>query len=269
MPNATLKDIKKAIAVLVIGESARRENFSLYGYEKETNPLLSRINNIHRYKTESCATYTGVGVKCILDHKQTSKLFEILPNYLFRSAVEVIWRTTNWGAPKVAIDKYQKKGDLEKLCQGEGCGYDAILWSGLSEQILASKKDKILIFLNTSTSHGPTYYKKYSAQFNKFTPVCKSVELGKCTQEELIFPCDNSTVYTDYILARLVNKLKQLYAYSNSMFYISDLGESLGENNLYMQGIPTSIAPKEQLYVLFIVWLSKGCKVFKDLEIGS
>ncbi len=269
LPDATIKDSEKSIAVLVIGESARSENFSLYGYNKDTNPLLSKLNNVYNYKANSCATYTTAGVKCILEHKESDELFEILPNYLFRNDIEVIWRTTNWGEPNVNIKNYYKRGDLEKLCEGEGCKYDEVLLSGLNEQILASKKDKILIVLHTSTSHGPTYYKKYPKQFNKFTPVCESVELGKCTQEELINAYDNTIVYTDYILATLIENLKQLKEYNSSMFYVSDHGESLGENNLYMHGIPVSIAPKEQLEIPFIVWLSDNSKELKKNNVAS
>ena len=117
LPNATIKDTKKSVMVLVIGESARSENFSLYGYKKDTNPLLSKINNVHSYIAESSATYTTAGVKSILEYKDTSKLYEILPNYLFRNNVEVIWRTTNWGEPTVKIKNYQKKEDLKNFAK--------------------------------------------------------------------------------------------------------------------------------------------------------
>jgi lipid A ethanolaminephosphotransferase len=269
LPNATIQNNEKSVAVLVIGESARSENFSLYGYEKNTNPLLSKIDNVHSYKAESCATYTTAGVKCILEYKNTGKLFEILPNYLFRNDIEVIWRTTNWGEPTVKIENYQNKHDLKKGCKTENCDYDQVLLSGLREQILASNKNKILVVLHTSTSHGPTYYKKYPPQFKKYTPVCESVELAKCTQEELVNAYDNTIVYTDYILAALIDELKQLDEYSSSMIYISDHGESLGENNLYMHGLPVSIAPKEQLDIPFIVWVSDGSRTLKDNEILS
>ena len=269
LPNITIKDNEKSIVVLVIGESARSQNFSLYGYKKNTNPLLSKINNVYSYKAESCATYTTAGVKCILEYKNTSKLFEILPNYLFRNNIEVIWRTTNWGEPTVKIKNYLTRKDLAKLCKEDRCEYDEILLSGLKEQILASKKNKILMILHTSTSHGPRYYEKYPKQFNKFTPVCKSVELAKCTQEELINAYDNTIVYTDYILATLIEKLKQLDEYNASMIFISDHGESLGENNLYMHGIPVSIAPKEQTDIPFIVWVSDNSKKLKNNEILS
>lgn len=269
LPDATIKDNQKSVVVLVIGESARSQNFSLYGYEKNTNPLLSQIPNLFHFKATSCATYTTAGVKCILEHTNTDKLYEILPNYLFRNNVDVIWRTTNWGEPPVHIKDYQTKDILMPDCEGEGCNYDEILLNGLKERILASTKDKILIILHTSTSHGPTYSTKYPPRFENFKPVCNSVELGNCTQSELINAYDNTIVYTDYILSRLIEDLKQLEEYNSAMIFVSDHGESLGEKNLYMHGLPLSVAPKEQYEIPFIVWLSDGSKRMKPNDILS
>lgn len=266
LPDANLKDDEKSLAVLVIGESARSSNFSLYGYQKDTNPLLSKVGNLHRYRAESCATYTTAGLKCILEHKDTGKLYEILPNYLFRNDVEVIWRTTNWGEPKVNIKNYLQRGELIKNCIGNDCEYDGVLLSGLKEQIVKCKKNKILVVLHTSTSHGPTYYSKYPERFKKFTPVCTSVELANCTQEELINAYDNTILYTDYLLASLIDQLKQLEGYKSTMMYVSDHGESLGENNLYMHGVPASIAPEEQLAIPFIIWVSDESSRLKENE---
>lgn len=263
LPNAVIKDNQKAIVVLVIGESARSENFSLYGYEKNTNPLLSRTQNVFHFNAVSCATYTTAGVKCILEHTNSDDLYEILPNYLFRNNVEVIWRTTNWGEPPVHIEKYQNRDVLRKDCIGGECNYDEVLLTGLKEQISASKKNKILIVLHTSTSHGPAYSKKYPSQFEIFKPVCNSVELGKCSQKELINAYDNTIVYTDYILHRVIEDLKQLKEYKSTMIFVSDHGESLGEKNLYMHGVPISFAPKEQYEIPFIVWVSDNSRELK------
>lgn len=256
LPDATIKDNEKAVVVLVIGESARSQNFSLYGYKKNTNPLLSKTENLSSFQATSCATYTTAGVKCILEHKNTDELYEILPNYLYRNNVEVVWRTTNWGEPPVHIRKYQNRDTLVKDCKGDGCNYDEVLLTGLKEQILASKKNKILIVLHTSTSHGPTYSKKYPPQFETFKPVCNSVELANCSKAELINAYDNTIVYTDYILHNVIEDLEQLKEYKSAMFFVSDHGESLGEKNLYMHGVPISFAPKEQYEIPFIVWTS-------------
>ncbi|SHL33189.1 phosphoethanolamine--lipid A transferase EptA [Flavobacterium chilense] len=262
LPNAVIKDNQKSVVVLVIGESARRQNFSLYGYKKNTNPLLSKTENLFHFNATSCATYTTAGVKCILEHTNSDDLYEILPNYLYRNNVEVIWRTSNWGEPPVHIEKYQNRDVLKKDCK-EDCDYDEVLLTGLKEQILASKKNKILIVLHTSTSHGPTYSKKYPPRFETFKPVCNSVELGKCSQTELLNAYDNTIVYTDYILHNVIEDLKQLKEYKSTMIFVSDHGESLGEKNLYMHGVPMSFAPKEQYEIPFIVWVSDNSKQLK------
>ncbi len=269
LPNATIKDSTKSVIVLVIGESARRENFSLYGYPKNTNPLLSKTTHLFHFDATSSATYTSAGVKSILEHKNTDELYEILPNYLDRNNVEVIWKTTNWGEPPIHIKNYQNKDALMQNCKGEGCNYDEILLNELKDQILSSKKNKILIVLHTSTSHGPTYSMKYPPQFEIFKPVCNSVELGKCSHNELINAYDNTIVYTDYILSKVIDNLKQLTAYNSAMIFVSDHGESLGEKNLYMHGLPLSIAPKEQYEIPFIVWLSDSSKQVKDNKLLS
>lgn len=256
LPDATIKDNEKSVVVLVIGESARSQNFSLYGYDKNTNPLLSKTKNLYHFNATSCATYTTAGVKGILEHTRTDDLYEILPNYLYRNNVDVVWRTTNWGEPPVHIKDYQNKDALRANCKGEGCNYDEILLTGLKEQISACKKNKVLIILHTSTSHGPTYSKKYPPRFEVFKPVCNSVELGNCSHQELINAYDNTIVYTDYILYNIIEDLKQLKEYKSAMLFVSDHGESLGEKNLYMHGVPLSIAPKEQYEIPFIVWVS-------------
>ncbi len=256
LPNATIKDNLKSVVVLVIGESARSQNFSLYGYQKNTNPLLSKTHNVFHFNANSDATYTTGGIKSILEHTNSDKLYEILPNYLYRNNVAVVWRTTNWGEPPVHVKNYQNRDVLMPICKGDGCNYDEVLLAGLKEQILDSKKNKILIVLHTSTSHGPSYSKKYPPQFETFKPVCNSVELGNCSQTELINAYDNTIIYTDYILNNIIENLKQLKEYKSTMMFVSDHGESLGEKNLYMHGLPISIAPKEQYEIPFIVWLS-------------
>jgi len=266
LPDITIVNNEKSVVILVIGESARSQNFSLYGYKRNTNPLLSKIPNLFTFEATSDATYTTASVKSILEHKSTRDLYEMLPNYLYRNGVEVIWRTTNWGEPPIHIQNYETQKELISNCQGDRCEYDEVLLNGLKEEILASDKTKILVVLHTSTSHGPQYSKKYPPQFETFKPVCNSVELGDCSHQELINAYDNTIVYTDYFLSRVIEDLKQLKEYKSTMLFVSDHGESLGENNLYMHGVPISIAPREQYEIPFIVWVSDGSKRLKPNE---
>lgn len=261
LPDAKIVTDSKDVCVLIIGESARRENFSLYGYSRQTNPLLEK-DSVTALTADAAATYTTAGVKAILDHKKTNKLYEILPNYLFRHDVEVIWRTTNWGEPPVHIEKYYKAQDIKKLYPEADERYDGVLLAGLKEDILSSKKNKVLVILHTSTSHGPTYYKKYPAEFEVFSPVCTTVEMSKADRQELMNAYDNTIVYTDYLIHSVIDILRDLPERRSCMMFVSDHGESLGEGNLYMHGVPLAVAPKEQVEIPFLVWTSdKSLKI--------
>ncbi len=268
LPDATITSDSKDVCVLIIGESARRMNFSLYGYEKKTNPLLEN-ENVTALVADAADTYTTAGVKAILSHQPSNKLYEILPNYLYRSGVDVIWRSNNWGEPPVHIEKYYKVKELKEMYPEADSRYDEILLAGLKEEILESDKDKILIILHTSTSHGPTYNLKYPEEFEVFTPVCQTVEASKSNREELINAYDNTIVYTDYLIYKTIELLRDIPQRRSCMMFVSDHGESLGENNLYMHGVPLSVAPAEQIEIPFIVWTSDDTKpVESDDKVG-
>ena len=147
--------------VLVIGESARKANFQFYGYKRNTNPLLAKQEGLKVYEANACATYTTAGTKAILEPQNSDDLYEMLPNYAFRTGVDVSWRTSNWGEPPIHIDEYLTNEQLGTLYPGENIYHDAILLKGLRERIESSRKNKVLIVLHTSTSHGPNYADKY------------------------------------------------------------------------------------------------------------
>lgn len=265
LPDVTSSDTSKDLVVLIIGESARRDHFSLYGYERETNPLLAG-DGVSILAANAAATYTTAGVKAILDHKPTNKLYEILPNYLYRNGADVVWRSTNWGEPPVHVEKYYKAKKIKEMYPEGDERYDGILLTGLKEDILQGEKDKMLVVLHTNTSHGPTYNKKYPAEFERFTPVCNTVEMSKADQGELINAYDNTILYTDYLIHSVIETLKQIPDRRSCMIYISDHGESLGEGNLYMHGVPMSMAPKEQVEIPFIVWTSDSSLEIRECE---
>ena len=254
LPDAVFEDEEKSVCVLVIGESARRDHFSLYGYERRTNPLLEG-DGVTALIAESAATYTTGGVKAILDHKPSDKLYEILPNYLFRAGADVVWRTSNWGEPPVHFDRYYGRKELKEFYPEADDNYDGILFEGLGELVASSQKNKVLVVIHTSTSHGPLYNKHYPASFEQFKPVCETVEMSKADPAELMNSYDNSILYTDFLVHRAIEELRSLpEEWRRCMLFVSDHGESLGEGNLYMHGVPMSIAPKEQLEIPFVVW---------------
>lgn len=265
LPDARFVKNSKDVCVLIIGESARRQNFSLYGYERNTNPLLAG-DSVKIYMAHSAATYTTAAVKAILDHKATDELYEILPNYIYRNGADVIWRSYNWGQPPLHIEKYINYKELSKRYPEKDARYDGLLLAGLKEDIIASSNDKLLIILHFSTSHGPTYNKKYPKEFEKFTPACNTIEISTADKQELLNAYDNTILYTDYLIHSVIEILKEVTDRRCCMIFVSDHGESLGEGNLFMHGMPKKIAPKEQLEIPFIVWQNDSNTQVKDLK---
>ena len=266
LPDGQIADDEKAVVVLVIGESARKANFQLYGYERETNPLLSKQEGLKVYQATSCATYTTAGTKAILEPIDSGDLYELLPNYAFRTGVDVSWRTTNWGEPPIHIDEYLTDDELGVMYPDENEAYDAILFRGLHERIESSNKNKVLIVLHTSTSHGPKYADKYPKEFEVYKPVARNVEEGEKNVGMLINAYDNTIRYTDFLLDSLINTLRAMEDWNSAMIFISDHGESLGENKMFMHGLPMKLAPKVQYEIPFLVWTSENFRDYKSVS---
>ena len=263
LPDGKITDNDKAVVVLVIGESARKANFQLYGYKRANNPLLSKQQGLKVFQAQSCATFTTAGVKAILEPKNSGDLYEPLPNYAFRTGADVVWRTINWGEPPIHIDEYESDIVLSKKYPNVDKRYDALLFTGLRERIESSKKNKVLIVIHTSTSHGPNYASKYPKEFEVYKPVAHNVEEGEKNVAKLVNAYDNTILYTDYLLSNMIDTLRSLKDWKSSMIFISDHGESLGENNMFMHGMPMKLAPKVQYEIPFLVWTSDGYREYK------
>ena len=131
--------------------------------------------------------------------------------------------------------------------------------NGLFEKISELKKDTVIV-LHMMGSHGPTYYKRYPERFKKFLPACDTADLQKCSREQIVNTYDNTILYTDFVISSAIDILKKFPQYETGLIYISDHGESLGENNIYLHGIPYAIAPQEQKKVPFLLWVSEKMK---------
>lgn len=263
LPDATIADNEKAVVVLVIGESARKANFQLYGYERPTNPLLTKQEGLKVFQATSCATYTTAGTKAILEPKNSDDLYEVLPNYAYRTGVDVSWRTSNWGEPPIHIGEYLTNEEVGANFPDQDQSFDGILFAGLRERILSSPNNKVLIVLHTSTSHGPKYADKYPKEFEVFKPVAENVEEGEKNIGKLVNAYDNTIIYTDFLLDGLINTLRTMTDWNSAMIFISDHGESLGENKMFMHGLPMRLAPKVQYEIPFLVWTSPNFREYK------
>ena len=271
LPDAEIVTDSKDICVLIIGESARSSNFSLYGYNRNTNPLMN-ADSVTAIKARASHTNTLDAVKAILQHQPSGDdLYEILPNYLSRNGVDVIWRRSNWGTPPLQIEKEFSKEELKDIYPDADSNFDGILFHGLKEQIMASDSTKIFVGIHTYTSHGPEYFSNTPEAFKLFTPECRTVEMSKANYSELINAYDNTIVYTDYLVHSVIDMLKSEFPDRRScVIFISDHGESLGEGGLYMHGVPMSMAPAEQIDIPFIVWTSENSMTkIKDIAMAG
>jgi len=266
-------DTDRELVIMVVGETARADRFSLNGYTKNTNPNMSEIENIISYSNvSSCGTSTSISVPCMFsfqsrenfDRSETDHMQNVL-DILKLAGVNILWRDNNSDSKHVAdrvIYEDFKSSDNNTICDRE-CR-DVGMLVGLQEYIDQQDGD-ILIVLHQMGSHGPAYYKRYPARFEQFKPACSTAELSDCSLEEISNAYDNTILYTDYFLSKVIEFLKKnTPAYETSMLYVSDHGESLGENNLYLHGLPYIFAPEEQTHVPIIVWAGNSSDIDYD-----
>lgn len=267
LPDATfvapVPEGQKDIVVLVIGEASRAQNYAYYGYPRDTNPFTKGTGLVALPAGQSCATYTIGSVACILTHEGSAASarteFEPLNSYLTRFGVQTIFRTNNFGEPPIKVNSYQRAAEVVANCKADDCPppeYDEALVWGLTQELIASKANRIFVTLHEAGSHGPSYWRKYPPQFEAFKPVCDTVEVASCSAEALVNAYDNTIRYTDYVNAKLIEALKAVPNARIAMIFVSDHGQSLGENGLYLHGAPIAVAPQTQRLVPFLVWMS-------------
>ncbi len=270
--NSTSENRK--LVILVVGEAARWDHFSLNGYSRETNPLLKKEDIVNFSQFTSCGTETAISVPCMFssygrtDYEgEKAQHTENILDVLKRSGANILWRDNNSDskgvAARVTYEDY-KTADKNTMCEDGECRDEGML-VGLQEYINAHPKGNIVIVLHQMGNHGPAYYKRYPKEFEKFTPVCKSNQLEQCTQAEITNAYDNVLLYTDYFLTKVIDVLqKNDPKFATAMFYVSDHGESLGEKGLYLHGFPYAIAPEAQKHVPAVMWFGTKFQVNKE-----
>lgn len=255
------------LIIVVVGETARADRFSLNGYARKTNPLLEKERVISFSDFTSCGTSTAISVPCMFSGENgdkfdvgKSKNKENALDVLAHAGVNILWRDNNSSSKGVAdraeYQDYRKPG-VNTICDSE-CRDEGML-VGLQDYIDAHTNSDIVIVLHQMGNHGPAYYKRYPKAFETFTPACQTNELSDCSIEAIGNAYDNAILYTDYFLAKTIELLKHNDAnFETALLYVSDHGESLGENGLYLHGMPNFIAPDTQRKVPVIMWLGEN-----------
>lgn len=265
------------LLVVVVGETARAQNFGLNGYGRATTPELARWQRegqlVNFSDVRSCGTNTQVSVPCLFSPLTRAQggdqapAEENLLDVLQRAGLAVLWLDNQSGCKGVCARVPNASTTALTLpghCTGGEC-LDAALLHGLDERIAAlepaSRARGVVLVLHQMGSHGPAYSRRSPAARKRFMPECTSTTLSDCSPEQLLNAYDNSIAYTDHFLSETLRWL-QTQAHSGTfdtgLIYLSDHGESLGENGLYLHGVPYALAPDQQTRVPMLTWLSGG-----------
>lgn len=281
---------KPPLLLLVVGETARAMNFSLNGYARPTNPELAKLPEaslVSLRQVTSCGTATAASLPCMFSPLGREAFVDLkdrqenLLDVLQRAGLAVLWLDNQSGC-KGLCDRVPNSTTTRLpdgaaplpagLCEGEEC-FDEALLHALDKRIAALDGERLkrglVLVMHQMGSHGPAYFKRSPPGLKPFQPECRSNALQQCPREQVVNAYDNTLVTTDRLLARAVGWLQtQQDRFDTGMLYVSDHGESLGENGLYLHGMPYAFAPREQTHVPMILWLPQDGALAASLKPG-
>jgi lipid A ethanolaminephosphotransferase len=257
--------VKPALVVLVMGETARADRFSLNGYERDTNRYTRTRDIVNFPHVVTCGTSTAESVPCIFSGLGRTRFShaaaaarETVFGTLQRLGVSTFWRDNSTGCKDVCDPgHFEQRANWtdSELCDSTGC-FDEVLLRDFDALIRDPSRDHFIV-LHQRGSHGPAYYTDAPQWAKRFFPECDLVSLRNCDRAAINNSYDNTILYTDYFLSRVIDELeKHSSQFATAMLYVSDHGESLGENGLYLHGFPYAMAPREQLQVPMVLWAS-------------
>lgn len=225
--------------IFVLGESVRADRLSLNGYKRETNPLLSKNKNIISFKNVyTTKTYTAISIPQILTNqsvfeKKENKYYSLI-DLLNNANINTYWIGNQ--TPEKSYLPYIKESKYKKIL--DTYHTELSYHKELDENILPlfntkiDKSKKQFITLHMIGSHW-YYNTKYPEYFKKYTPITKSKLVSYNTPEEINNSYDNTILYLDFFLDRLIKNLEKVDS-NIILIYLSDHGESLGENGKWL-----------------------------------
>jgi lipid A ethanolaminephosphotransferase len=175
-----------------------------------------------------------------------------------RLGIDTFWRDNSTGCKDVCdAQRFEQRASWSdpELCDSTGC-FDELLLKGF-DALLDDRSRDHLIVLHQRGSHGPAYNTDVPQWAKEYFPECDLPNLRNCERGAINNSYDNTILYTDYFLSRVIDELgKRSGDFDVAMLYVSDHGESLGENGLYLHGFPYAMAPREQTAVPMLLWAS-------------
>lgn len=266
---------KPRLLVLVVGETVRAQNWGLNGYARQTTPQLARVDGLVNFaNVTACGSSTEVSLPCMFssigrrdyDAGRISRS-EGLLHVLEHAGIHTLWRDNQSGCKGVCdaskVESFAE-AQLPGVCGSEGCMDEAMLHN-LMQRVEQQPGDMVVV-LHQMGSHGPAYYKRYPKRLEQFRPVCATEDLAKCSREEIVNTYDNSVLHTDDFVAQAIRLLSGVTSRDTALIYVSDHGESLGEDGLFLHGVPYAIAPSTQTKVPMVMWMSDGFMRSRGLD---
>lgn len=257
------------VMVLVVGETARAANFGLAGYARQTTPELAKVPGLVYFtEVSSCGTSTAISVPCMFSDlgregfsPQRARARDNLIDILGKAGWERRWYGNNTSCKGVCRDVTESRADPRahpQFCKpGQPC-MDGAMFEDFGRGLGALASRQVIV-LHMLGSHGPGYHLRYPPEFGRFTPECRQTDFSKCAVAEVVNAYDNTVLYTDHLLAGAIADLQRLSPQVDSaLLYVSDHGESLGENGIFLHAMPYAVAPRFQTHVPMVFWASPG-----------
>jgi lipid A ethanolaminephosphotransferase len=253
------------VVVLVLGETARAANWGLNPGARDTTPELRELPVVNFPQVVSCGTNTEVSVPCMFapvgqrDYDEARiRRQESLLHVLHRAGVQVHWLDNQSGCKGVCDGLPQAfvKAQASRGCPADGC-LDDLLVQDLPQRLQKAQGTQLWV-MHMLGNHGPSYHRRYPANFEHFKPACREDDLHRCSLQEVVNAYDNALRFTDHVLAQAIQALHEASDRVDvALVYVSDHGESLGEKGLFLHGLPYRIAPREQTRVPMVWWLGQ------------
>ena len=261
--SGSISQQENLVVVLAVGETSRQQNFSLYGYKRQnTNPVLSKEKNLHLLNGKA----------------RIGSTLYALPEILVKHDVKLPAITSKLGINTSCYVNYTLYGICDSVgetkvanCGHGGNCYDEDVLPLLSDNLKSYTSGYRLIILHLGGgSHGPSYHERYPEEFQRFKPMCFDADVvNKCTVEQLYNSYDNTILYVDDVLGKIVTKLDKS-GVPYVFIYLSDHGESLLEDGRIFHGMPPGIPlPPEQAHIPLIVKSSIPISIVKREEYGQ
>jgi lipid A ethanolaminephosphotransferase len=247
------------VVVLAIGESSRQKSFSLYGYKRKTNPILEKKQGLHLLNGIARLGSTVYAIPEILEKEGIQ-----LPAITNKLGID-----THCFVNYTLYDSCEAVGEIEvNNCGHDGHCFDEDVIPLLKDNLKSYVKGSKLVVLHLGAgSHGPSYKDRYPKDFQKFNPQCLDADVvNQCSPEQLYNSYDNTILYVDFVLGKLVDTLDESKV-PYIFIYLSDHGESLLEEGRIFHGMPPGLdLPSEQAHIPLIVKSSVPINIIKRKE---